>query len=340
MALKDIAAEVGVSISTVSRVLNKDHTSAASEELKRQIWAVAQKQGYMPNLTARRLKSQKDLDIPKARSLCCIYGCAPQETKDDPFFSKLLEYVEHEAFRHGYHISCAYSSLADAKGYPFASTAASPSHSDCLIILGRFDPKHLEYVTPYFKNIVYVGLNFLDAACDQIVCNGYKMLRAGVHYLHSLGHQKIAFIGSREMRRQGYVDAVRELGLPVNERHLIDDIFLSMEGGYQGMMRLLEQASDLTAVCSSNDMVAIGALKACLDRGIRIPEDISILGLNNIENVQFTTPMLSSIRVPLDEMGRMAVTLLLDRIHGGHSSLISVEFPFQIISRESCRQAP
>ncbi len=335
MALKDIAAEVGVSISTVSRVLNKDNTSAASPELKRQIWDVAKKQGYMPSLTARRLKSQKDLDIPKPHSLCCIYGCAPQETKDDPFFSKLLEHIEHEAFRQGYHVSCTYSSIA--AGYPYASSAASESRSDCLIVLGRFDPPQLDSFTPYFKNIVYVGLNLLDARCDQVVCNGYKMTQASVRYLHSLNHQKIGFIGSREMRRQGYLDAVQSLGLPVDERYIIDDIYLSMEGGYQGMMRLLSQAPDVTAICSSNDMVAIGVLKACLSQGIRVPDDISIMGLNDIENVQFTTPMLSSIHVPLDEMGKMAVTLILDRIHGGHSSLINVEFPFRIISRESCK---
>ena len=139
------------------------------------------------------------------------------------------------------------------------------------------------------------------------------------------------------MRRQGYLDAVQSLGLPVDERYIIDDIYLSMEGGYQGMMRLLSQAPDVTAICSSNDMVAIGVLKACLSQGIRVPDDISIMGLNDIENVQFTTPMHSSIHAPLDEMGKMAVTLILDRIHGGHSSLINVEFPFRIISRESCK---
>ena len=83
------------------------------------------------------------------------------------------------------------------------------------------------------------------------------------------------------------------------------------------MKRLFAQAPDLTAVYTSNDMVAIGALKACLDEGVRIPADISLMGTNDIENVQFTTPMLSSIRVPLEEMGKMAVTLVLDRLRGG-----------------------
>ena len=230
MALKDIAAEVGVSISTVSRVLNKDHTSAASEDLKRQIWAVAKKQGYMPSLTARRLKSQEELEVPQARTLSCIYGCAPQETKDDPFYTKLLEHIEHEAFRHGYHVNCAYSSLASASGYPFP-TLPSQTQSDCLIILGRFDPQHLAYVTPYFKNIVYVGLNLLDVSCDQIVCNGYKMAQASVNYFYSIGHRRIGFIGSREMRRQGYIDAMKAHGLPLDANCLVDDVYLSLTVG-------------------------------------------------------------------------------------------------------------
>ena len=119
-----------------------------------------------------RIKLSKPLNHP-------INSPRGQETKDDPFFTKLLEYMEHEAFRRGYHVNCAYSSLAAASGYPFPSLPYQ-NHSDCLIILGRFDPQHLAYVTPYFKNIVYVGLNFLDAPCDQIVCNGYKT----VSYTH------------------------------------------------------------------------------------------------------------------------------------------------------------
>ena len=83
-----------------------------------------------------------------------------------------------------------------------------------------------------------------------------------------------------------------------------------MEGGYLGALRLLERAPEITAICCANDIIAIGALRACNEKGLRVPEDISIIGVNDIENTQYTNPMLTTVRVPLKEMGQTAVTVL------------------------------
>ena len=104
------------------------------------------------------------------------------------------------------------------------------------------------------------------------------------------------------------------------------------------MLRLLDSAPDVTAVFCANDMVSIGALRACRDRNIRVPDDISLIGCNDVENVQYTSPMLSSVHVPLEEMGKMAVRILLDRVDGGHSSKLKVELPYSIIKRGSCKK--
>ncbi len=335
MALKDIAAEVGVSISTVSRVLNTDNSSAARPELQRKIWEVAKQQGYSPNPTARRLKDCNDT-VMEPQYINCIYGCIPQETKDDPFYFELLKSIEHEAFRRNYHVSCPYiHTFGDSF---FAPPLISNTRSDALIILGRFNPDLLKQLTPTYKKIINVSLNSLNVNCDQIICSGYKMLFSCVEYLHSLHHEKIGFIGDNEQRCEGYRDAIRTYHLADESRYIVNDIVLSMEDGYLGALRLLEQAPEITAICCANDIVAIGALRACSEKNIRVPEDISIIGINDIENVQYTTPMLTTVHVPLKEMGQMAVTLLLDRINGGHSSFIKVEYPFQIVKRGSCRE--
>ena len=163
------------------------------------------------------------------------------------------------------------------------------------------------------------------------------MLFSSVEYLHSLNHEKIGFIGNHEQRFLGYHDAILAFGLPDDPRYVVDDIIISMEGGYLGTLRLLERAPEITAICCANDIIAIGALRACNEKGLRVPEDISIIGVNDIENTQYTNPMLTTVRVPLKEMGQTAVTVLLDRVNGGHSSYIKVEFPFQIVKRGSCR---
>ncbi|KMW12332.1 LacI family DNA-binding transcriptional regulator [Enterocloster citroniae] len=335
MSLKDIAAEVGVSISTVSRVLNTDNTSVARKELQHRIWEVARKQGYTPNLTARHLRLKTLPERADIRYLNCIYGCAPHETKDDPFFTKLLESIEKEAFKHQYHVNCSYSSITtDAL---CISSLVSTVPSDCLIILGRFKPELIKQLKFHYKKIIYIGLNILDANCDQIICDGYKITQSSVNYLHSLNHRKIGYVGSKEARLKGYQDAMTTLGLSNDSRFIIDNAMLSMDGGYKSTKELLDQSPDITAICCTNDVVAIGALKACKERGIQVPEDISIIGVNDIINVQYTDPMLTTIHVPLEEMGKMAITMLRDRVEGGHTSKIKVEFPFQIVKRGSCR---
>lgn len=339
MALKDIAAELGISISTVSRVLNTENTSAASKELKRKIWEVAKKQGYTPNQAARQLQGNDVPDAPEPKSLYCVFAVAPQESKDDPFYTKILESVEREAFKHNYILQYTFSAVAlDSPGFITPILSATPS--DCLVIVGRFKPELLKRLQVYFKKTIYVGLNFLEANCDQIVCDSYKMAKTVIHYLHSLNHEKIGFIGSNEGRMRGYRETAAALNLPVDDRYVIDDTVLSMEGGYQGMLRLLAHAPDVTAVFCANDMVSIGALKACREQGIQVPEQISLIGINDVENVQYTDPMLSSVHVPLEEMGKMAVNMLLDRIGGGHTSHIKVDFPYTIVKRGSCRALP
>lgn len=338
MSLKDIAAEVGVSISTVSRVLNNEKTSAASKTLQAKIWDTARRQGYTPNAAARALKTNTPVEVPDVKLLYCMFACPPHETKDDPFFTKLTSVIEREAFKHGYILHYTFSAVDLDSPILLNTFAANPA--EALIILGRFDSTLYRRMRKHFKKIVYVGLNRLDVKCDQIICDGYKAAQSAVEYLYSLGHRKIGYVGCQEARLHGYRDTLQRLKLPADERYVSDDAELSMEGGYQGMLRLLDKSTDITAVFCGNDVTAIGALRACKDRGLKLPRDLSIIGVNNIENVQYTSPMLASVNVPLDEMGKTAVRVLLDRIEGRHSSHIIVEFPCSVVKRESCSLPP
>lgn len=338
MSLKDIAAEVGVSISTVSRVLNNEKTSAASKTLQEKIWETARRQGYTPNAAARALKSAPAVDVTEVKLLYCMFACPPHETKEDPFFTKLTSVIEREAFKHGYILHYTFSAVDLDSPILQSTFAASPA--EALIALGRFDAALYRRLRKHFKRIVYVGLNRLDVKCDQVICDGHKAAQAAVEYLYSLGHRRIGYVGCQEARLHGYLDTLRRLELAISDAFISDDAELSMEGGYQGMLRLLDKQSDITAVFCGNDVTAIGALRACKDRGLKLPRDLSIIGVNNIENVQYTSPMLASINVPLDEMGKTAVSVLLDRIEGRHTSHIVVEFPCSLVKRESCSLPP
>lgn len=335
MSLKDIAKTADVSISTVSRILNNPNTSSASSETKQKVREIAKQMGYIPNQAARTLKKP---DVPTPlQSIYCLIATPPDETKDDLFYSTLTASIESEAYKQNY-----------SMGYTFSSTDFDQKHileimqnnaAKGLIILGRFRPELLNKLRKYFKHLIYISLNNIDVKCDGIICDGYKVARDAVRYLHESGHRKIGFIGTpNDSRLNGYLDALDQLGLKYSPDYIIDDISLSMDGGYHGMLRLLDKTRELTAVFCANDMVSIGALRACKESGILIPDNLSIIGMNNIETIQYVSPMLSSVHVPLEEMGKMATKILIDSINKGHSVPIKIFFPYYIVKRESCKK--
>lgn len=331
MTLKDIAKEAGVSISTVSRVLNQPDAHAAGPEVRDRIWAIVRRTGYVPNSAAQALK-QKTTQKPTIASLHALIACPSGEVRDDPFFPALLSSIEQEAFQHNLILKYTYS-LLDLDD-PIMVEHMRENAQDSLIIVGRFDVKLFKSLKKKFKKIVYVGLNRLDAPCDQVICDGYYAMQDAVGYLHQQHHRSIGYIGAEpEGRYQGYLEGLRKCGL---KEHSIQVDTLSMHGGALGMRRMLAQHPDVTAVLCGNDMTAIGALRACHEQGIQVPRDISLMGMNDIPNVRYVQPKLSSIHAPLEEMGALAVRILLDRMSSGRKLPITVSLPHHIVERDSC----
>ena len=114
------------------------------------------------------------------------------------------------------------------------------------------------------------------------------------------------------------------------------NVKLSHEGGYQGAYRLMEAKADVTAIFCANDNTAIGAIKAIREKGYRIPEDISIIGVDDIETAQYLSPMLTTVHIPTEEMGQLAAKILIDRINGGHRIPLKLILPFHIAKRDTC----
>lgn len=186
---------------------------------------------------------------------------------------------------------------------------------------------------------MYAGLNSLDAKYDQIICDGGQAAYAAVSRLIELGHKKIAYIGEtdKEERYNGYCRALEHAGIPILKGY-ISNVKLSSEGGYQGANILFDRDCDATAWFCSNDMTAIGAMRAVKEHGLQIPEDISIISIDDIDTAQYLTPMLTTVHIPIEEMGKMAAKTLIDRIEGGHTLPMKISFPFYIAGRESCRE--
>lgn len=335
MTLKEIAAEAGVSISTVSRVINKSSKCPASREVQDRIWEIVRRTGYTPNSSARELKlgSSYGAGSP-SKSIACLFARVPAREADS-FFGSLARSIEEEAFRYNYIMKYTFSAFEI--NYSNIFRLISDNHVDGLAVLGRCDKQLLKFLKQYFKCIVYTGLNSLDAKYDQIICDGYQAAVSAVEHLIQLGHSRIAYIGEteREDRYRGYCAALDKAGIPL-KKELVSNVPLSFEGGYLGASSLIGNGCGASAFFCSKDVTAIGAMRAMKERGLSIPSDVSLISIDDIDAAQYLTPMLTTVHIPVAEMGQMAAKILIDRIEGGHSLPMRISLPYYIANRESC----
>lgn len=337
MTMKEIAALAGVSASTVSRVINYPDSKAAGKEVEDRIWQIIRETGYVPNPSARNLKLHGSAGRGSAASKAI--GCILARTHtSDPFFSKITRGIEKEALRSGYIVKYIYSYQDIQK--PDIQRIIRQTKVDGAVILGRPDSKTRAYLKANYNRIIYTGLNNIESEFDQIICNAYLAAKTAVGYLAELGHVHIAYLGERynEIRYRGYEDAVSQLALPFR-KELIVDTPLSTEGGCLAARKLLTSCRDVTALFCANDLTAIGAMQAAAELGIKIPEELSVIGIDDIETCQYTTPMLTTIHIPMDELGIMTAKILIDRIETEKRIPMKIELPFRLIRRESCAPA-
>lgn len=334
MTLKEIAIEAGVSVSTVSRVINSN-SKAAGREVQERIWEIVRRTGYTPNSVARSLKMGNGHQPETfARSLACLFA-RTQDAMSDQFFHSLSRSIEEEAFQHNYILKYSFSAF-DIKN-PATYQLVVDNQVNGIAVLGRCDKPTLKFLKQHFNSVVYVGLNSLDAKYDQIICGGREAGCAATEHLIRLGHRRIGYIGETvcEERYLGYCDALNAHQLPIKAEYTAN-VSLSAENGYKGAKQLLDRKSDISAVFCSNDITAIGAMRAFQERGVRIPKDISLVSIDDIDTAQYLSPMLTTIHIPTQEMGQMAAKILIDRIQGGHKFPVKVSLPFYLARRESC----
>lgn len=338
MTLKEIAEKAGVSVSTVSRVINHNNAKVASKEVQDRIWEIVRDSNYVPNAAARNLKlgNRQPFAETALKAIGCIFARSMTD-KNDPFFSQIARAIEQEAFRKGYLMKYSFTAydINDTNIYRMITD----NQVNGMAILGRFDQNLLRFVKHNYKHVVYTGLNKIDSTFDQIICDGYQASTAAVNHLHKLGHTEIAYLGekNKEIRYQGYCDAMNALSLPLKREQIIILPSLTAEDAYHGMKQFLKKAPPITALFCANDLTAIGAMKAIKEQGCRIPEDISVISIDDIETAQYVSPMLTTVHVPIEELGKMTAKILIDRIENGNSIPVKIELPFYIANRESCK---
>lgn len=342
MTLKDIAKRAGVSVSTVSRVLNDKDTKAASKEVSDRVWEIIRETGYIPNEQARNLRNRStgakaEKEEREKKYFACVY--ARNDDKNDLFFAELARSVEYAAYKKGYILKCSfYANELDEKS--FSSTLREQNIAG-LVVLGRFDNEKTSAIINSQRNAVFVGLNPMTEIHDSIFCDGRKASKLAVETLLNLGHTRIAYIGEtvRENRFTGYKETLSANQIAYDEA-LVQRSRQTLIGGFEGAKALMQRGADVTAVFCANDATAMGCIKYLREQKIKVPGNISVISIDDIEMSRYFMPMLTTVHIPIQELGKQAANMLIDRIENGHILPVKMEIPFSLSNRDSCAKKP
>ncbi|MBO6141189.1 MAG: LacI family DNA-binding transcriptional regulator [Ruminococcus sp.] len=345
MSLKKIAQMTGVSVSTVGRILNDPSRKCTNEDIKRKVLDAAREINYIPNASARSLKSGTKSE-ERIYYINILLTRFAYETVD-PFYDELLMILEKELRNSGcvveniWHIAefsdeklsrtNELQRLVD-KLYP-----KGDKHTDGLIIIGKVTGKALKLIKTKEKNIVSINRNSTNYEADEVLCDGSRIAQTAISYLAKLGHTKIGYVGDchYESRFSGYQAALTSEHLSVDIDYIYDTL-PNESNGIAAMEYFLTLDDPPTGIYCANDILAVGLLKA-LSRRRGQGYTPSVISSDDIDAAQYTRPMLTTISLPKNEMVRFALMLLLDRIRGGHRIISRLEVEGTLIVRESCR---
>lgn len=331
----DVARIAGVSQAAVSYVLNGKQTVALSNPTKQRILDAIEELGYAPNRAAQTLKSKRTFTVA---------AIIPDIT--NPYFPAFMRGVQDVALAEGYDL-ISYNSDGDREVELKGIAAAVRSQVDGLIMT----PFHMtiDDVQPLCSRGIplvltdsLAGLE-IDASTpiDIASVDNQDAAHAVAEYLIGKGHTRIGMIAGqlatppREERVLGYRRAITEHRVPVHEV-LIQDGEFTEESGYASMRELLRLDPCPTAVMAANDLMAIGAIRACYDAQVRVPEDVAIAGFDNIAASLLVRPALTTLDQFANGSGRRAAELLFDRLTGRyHGGVRRVVLPHELVIRDS-----
>jgi LacI family transcriptional regulator len=326
--IKDVAREAGVSVATVSRAFNE--SGPVSEETRQRIREVAARLQYAPHGGARSLITNKTSAIGVL--LPDLYG---------EFFSEVIRGMDHAAQRHGYHLLV--SSSHDAKNEIEAALLAMRGRVDGVIAMSpHLDAPALVANVPASLPVVLLNCPVEGDSYDALSIDNRDGAYAMVRHLAGLGHRAIAIIRGAQgnydasERLEGYLDALRDLGLERRSQWEVAGDFTETSG-YRAIAPLLALVDRPTAIFAANDSMAIGALSALRESGMRVPDDIAVTGFDDIPLARYMSPPLSSVHVAISELGMRGVETLLHAIDSKNTHVRRHDrLPTTLVIRRSC----
>lgn len=335
MTIKDIAKEAGYSVGTVSRVLN--NAEGVSEKARVRIMEVVDKYHFQLNNNAKHLKKQSKEGIA-----IIIKG------SQNMFLAGIVEQMQEMIRRKDYACMIYYLNEDDNE-VEQAITICAERRPMGILILGAnqeyYQAQRFSAITVPCVLVSTPGEQYGLKNLSSVSTDNESAAQFAVEHLLSLGHKRIGILGGKIAtsqtvfsRFQGCKRAFEKHGIPFEADIQYESAYFTISDGYYAMQRLMRKMSDITAVFAMSDVMAIGAMRAIQDKGLKVPEDISVIGFDGLDLGNYMVPRLTTIRQHSERLASRGVEILLNSIDGDTTDTHELE-PFYLVPGESvCRK--
>lgn len=327
MRIKDIALEAGVSTATVSHVINK--TKYVSEETREKVLSAIEKFDFYPNAHARML----------AMGRSNIIGLLISDITN-PFFPELVKSIETAVFEHGYNLMLFNTNYDSQRAADYVRRLIQMNVAGVALMTAELDPLLIDELLKKKVRAVFNDLGIVNEYMSNVVLDYAGGIEEAVRHLVSLGHKKIAHISgsnrirSGVIRREAFLASIKK-NLPNESAPLVVQGDFRFDSGRAAAIQILEAKQLPTAVIAANDMMALGAMQEFKEVGLKIPQDISLVGFDDIAFTALSEPQLTTICSPRIEIGRRAIEALVTTIEHPNQTGTEIHIPTYLIKRKS-----
>ncbi|HEX9972719.1 MAG TPA: LacI family DNA-binding transcriptional regulator [bacterium] len=329
--IKDVAKKAGVSLSTVSLVIN--HKKNVSEETVKKVQQAIDEFNYHPSRSAQGLASKKTGNIGFVLT-------SDHFSRAEPFYTKIFLGSEFEARKHNYYIIL--TTVEQNFNKKCIPRFLLERNVDGVILAGKVPERLIHYIQQIDLPLIFIDYfpaqgNFPAVLIDNIA--GAKQV---VKHLIKAGHRQIAFVGgdlshpSIQERFLGYKQALEEEKIPFDEKLVvIDEDYPADKNGYNAMCKLGKRKASFTAIFAANDAMAFGCMQCLKEKGVKVPDQVALVGFDDVDVAWQMEPHLTTMRVNKEEMGAIAIKSIVDLIANNKKTHGKILVPVDLIVRDS-----
>jgi LacI family transcriptional regulator len=306
VTMRDVAERAGVSVTTVSHVINQSRP--VSDELRSRVLEAMHELGYQPNTLARSLRRGKTHTI----------GIIIPDSAN-PFFAEVARGIEDTSFEHGYSVILCNTDNDLERESLYTGVLVEKQVDGILFVAAGLSTENIQALQNRGMPLVIVDRQVSGVEVDSVLTDNHQGGLLATRHLIELGHTRIGcIVGPSDLtpsaaRITGYQQALSEAAIPFDETLIIKGDF-QYESGFDAANQLLSMPNPPSAIFAFNDLMAVGALSNALERGLVVPEDLSLLGFDDVRPALYANPPLTTVRQPKHEIGVLATQMLLERM--------------------------